>query len=433
MPDLTFDMSPPWEHGECADPLEAATYGSLALRVGELQITEVQDHAARTTRDTVRVSAYPLALWLVSAWWRLRWEGRRDGTDWRLSHQIGGAGGGYVWPDLTFVSDGEWIQVEVRRRPRSAWEPISYLNSGVERIAATDFEEAVRRFVEGVLRRLGEMGHRSSPLSELWESVQSERRDADSAASRRLEAILGFDAEEAPTDLLDAYLSGGREFGTAAVAELAALATNGALPNWRHVSDALRSGASIHIGRHERLRAGALHAVERLPVHSQPWERGEAAARAVREELGMRQGPLSNDALREWLGEVPTSEPLVSMAAIARRERPDAPDLKVCYRSSHPNGRRFELARLLGDHLIASSVEDRWLPATRARTARQSVQRAFAAELLLPWEDLTARIQDATDSEAIETTAGEFEVSPLVVTTRLVTKGVLSSDALDVD
>jgi len=429
MPDLTFDIS--WEQGECRDPLEAATYGSLAIRVGAVTITEVQDHVARTTRGTVRVSAYPLALWLASAWWRLRWEGLRHGTDWRLSHQLGGAGSGYVWPELTLVSDGEWVRVDARRRSRKAWEPITYLNSAQATIPATDLEEAAAGGVEMVLARLAEMGHRDCPLSEVWTAVLSERRDASIATTRRLEAILGYDAEEAPAELLDAYADGGRAFGTAAVAELAALATNGELPNWGAVSEALQAGTPISIEEHARLRDQATRAVQQLPTPSHPWERGEAAAQAVREVLQQPRGPLNNETLEHWLGAAPAAASSQgSMAAFAERESPDASDLKLCYLSAHPDGRRFELARLLGDHLVSSSEEDRLLPATRARTARQSLQRAFAAELLLPWEDLRGRIS-VPDEVAMDDVAQEFAVSPLLVRTRLVAKGALPSDALD--
>ena len=120
--DISFDIA--WEQGSDGDPLESATYGSLAVRLGAVSLTAVHDEAARTTREIIRVSAYPLAVWLASGWWRLRWEGVRPGTDWRLSHQFGGAGGGYVWPDVTFVSDGELIHVDAKQPRKAEWEQI---------------------------------------------------------------------------------------------------------------------------------------------------------------------------------------------------------------------------------------------------------------------------------------------------------------------
>lgn len=432
MPDLAFDVS--WEQCECADPLEAATYCSLAIRLGDLPITEVRDEAARTTREVVRVSAYPLAVWLASAWWRLRWEGPRQNADWRLAHQLGAAGGGYTWPDVTFSSDGESIHVEVRRSLGRKWEPVTYLNRAKQAITASSFEAAVGEFVEKVLARLAETGHAMSALSELWATVRSEQRDGHLVTARRIEAILGFDPEEAPHGLVDAYSEGARQFGTEAVTEFAALATNGAAPDWTRVSADLARGADIHIEDYQQHKAQASSAARQAAPGARPWERGEAAARAVRSQLGIPRGPLSNQKLSEWLGADLSAEASPdSLAALARREQRDVPDLKVCYRSKHPDGRRFELARLLADHLVASGDEDHLLLATRTRTARQKLQRAFAAELLLPWVDLAERIGGTPDDEVIEAAARDYEVSPLVVRTRCVAKHLLAPDALDLD
>ncbi|MEW6072581.1 MAG: hypothetical protein AB1726_08320 [Planctomycetota bacterium] len=429
MTDLTFETS--WEQGTGVDPLEAATYGTLGIRLGAVSITEVHDDAARTTRKVIRVSAYPLALWLASGWWRLRWEGPRRDTDWMLSHQLAGAGGGYVWPHVTFVSDGELIHVEVQRRARTEWEPVSYLNDMRTTVSASHFEAEVGAFIDTVLARLAEIGHQNTALSKLWSTVQSERRDMRVAASRRLEALLGFDAEEAPAELLSAYARGAETFGAEAVAEFAATAANGTVPDWEALSKALDDGVAVRIREFQDSRSMASRAVRNL---SYPWQRGEAAARAVREVIATPGGPLTNEMMRDWMGADPAKEGTTfAAAAVARREQPDAPDLTICYRSKHQDGRRFEIARLLGDHLIAASPQDSLLPATRAKTARQSLQRAFAAELLLRWKDLAERVGDDPDDEVTETTAREFGVSPLVVRTRLVAKSRLSVDALDFD
>lgn len=427
MSDISFDIS--WEQGTGGDPLESATYGSLSIRLGVVPLTEVRDEAARTTREVVRVSAYPLAMWLASSWWRLRWECGRKGMDWRLSHQLGGAGSGYVWPDVTFESDGELVHVVVQRPRRTQWEPIVYLTSLRGTVPVDQFEAAVGGFIDVVLARLGEMGHLNSPLSQLWATVQSERRDTAITASRRLESLLGFDAEQAPAELLAAYADGAARFGSEAVAELAAMAANGTTPDWDALSEALESGAQLHIKQYEELKSEAIRAAQEVGY---PWQRGEHAARAVRGVLGLPRGPLTDNELDDWLGSnIAAEHPGEVAAALAKRTQADTCDLMVCYRTTHPIGRRFELARLLGDHFIAASPEDSLLAATRAGTARQKVQRAFAAELLLPWEDLVESIGDDPSDEAMETTARNYRVSPLLVRTRLVTKGLLSAHTLD--
>jgi len=54
----------------------------------------------------------------------------------------------------------------------------------------------------------------------------------------------------------------------------------------------------------------------------------------------------------------------------------------VVLRSKYETGRRFNLARLIGDR-VAASPAGRLMPATRTFTYRQKLQRAFAGEFLL--------------------------------------------------
>jgi hypothetical protein len=69
-------------------------------------------------------------------------------------------------------------------------------------------------------------------------------------------------------------------------------------------------------------------------------------------------------------------------------------------------------------------------PLTRAKTARQKFQRAFAAELLCPFEELQGMLPAAPEDDDVETAARHFEVSPLLVRTSLVNKGTLPRERL---
>jgi hypothetical protein len=78
------------------------------------------------------------------------------------------------------------------------------------------------------------------------------------------------------------------------------------------------------------------------------------------------------------------------------RPRPDktlCDDVAVTTRSQ-------ALARLVAEHLRAG-LEERLLPATDAKTARQKFQRAFAQEFLCPFEELTQYLEteDPTDEK----------------------------------
>jgi hypothetical protein len=91
--------------------------------------------------------------------------------------------------------------------------------------------------------------------------------------------------------------------------------------------------------------------------------------------------------------------------------------------------------RLVADH-IAAPHDDRLLPATAAKTDRQKFQRGFAQEFLLPFDELYRLLGEPRPGESeisdsdIEDVAEEYDVSPLLVRTVLVNKGLLPRDLL---
>ena len=89
----------------------------------------------------------------------------------------------------------------------------------------------------------------------------------------------------------------------------------------------------------------------------------------------------------------------------------------VALRSKWETGRRFDLARLLGDRLLGQT--EPMLPATRAYTYRQKAQRAFAAELLCPYQAVRGFLGADRSEERREEAAAHFEVSPFAISTTL--------------
>ena len=91
---------------------------------------------------------------------------------------------------------------------------------------------------------------------------------------------------------------------------------------------------------------------------------------------------------------------------------------RIALRSKWEAGRRFDLARLLGDRLLGQ--DEPLLPATRAYTYRQKAQRAFAAELLCPYHAVRDFLGTDRSAERREEAASYFNVSPLAISTVLV-------------
>ena len=109
---------------------------------------------------------------------------------------------------------------------------------------------------------------------------------------------------------------------------------------------------------------------------------------------------------------------------------PDESARIVLRKSSWKTGRRFDVARLLGDQLASAGLESLF-PATHADTYRQKWQRAFAAELLCPFEPLRERLGGDLSDEGIEREAQHFGVSSLAVRTILVNNGLLERTSLE--
>ena len=86
----------------------------------------------------------------------------------------------------------------------------------------------------------------------------------------------------------------------------------------------------------------------------------------------------------------------------------DNPDqFQFSWNRRHHTSRRFALARLVADHIVAPETES-LLPSTDAATTRQRFQRAFAQEFLCPFEDLMEYLQtERPDSDAIERAADQ--------------------------
>jgi hypothetical protein len=186
------------------------TTAQLALYVGELSLTQNEDVWSKTVRDSVLVSAYPLAMWLAVSWWRLNYEpqpkqGMLPSIDWRMGHEMGAANHGYVWPHIMLASDGEVMQVWSAASDPASKQSVRYLNgvSGPMAVALDDFRSGVDGFVSAVLNRLSAMGQTASDLASLWRLVQNDRADSARARIRRIEAQLGYDPEECPDEVLE--------------------------------------------------------------------------------------------------------------------------------------------------------------------------------------------------------------------------------------
>lgn len=428
-----FSIDNQWLSRDYGTDIERSTLADLSITADGFFAMEIDDLIAKTVSPSARVSAYSLAYWLASNWWRLRWEPERDTFTWKMSHKVGAVGEGYLWPELSFSSDGATVLVHSKAAPFSSTvQPIRYLNSFDVFVPVDEFVFGIDDFVERVIARLIGVGVESADLIGLWNEVLIERRDPILASRRKLEAIMGFDPDDAPVSLLLSLQKAADNYGVSALEEVAAASTMNALADIRQLMGTPHTESSeLCVPEINTLRQRIR---EEIQPSLFPWQQATKAAQIARQVWTVGAGPVKTNDLSEILSfphkliyeQNGTRGP---MAAGFRNGSSDA--FNVFLNTPYQTNRRFALMRLVGDHLTAP-LDDKLLPAAQtSKTQRQKFQRAFAQEFLCPYNDLASYLgTEEPGDDGIEEAAHYFDVSPLLVKTTLVNKGQLERSSL---
>lgn len=420
-------ISADWMGSASGEAEVAATAALVGIYVDDISLTRNQDIWAKTVRDNVFVSAYPLAMWLASSWWRLNYEPlptQQPGHDWRMAHELGASNHGFVWPRVIFIPDGEAMHVWAGATT-SPDQSVQYLQSldVPKQIPLSGFQRSIERFVQSVLARLDAREIPGTDLAHLWALLQEDRADPEAFRRRKLEAELGFDPEECPQNILEAALKWENKVGQAALSELApAISSSGKSPDLATLEQ-LASAEGI-VGA-PQITPDAIDHLD----HGAPWERAVHDARSLRRKMGNVKDPMPSAQLYHLLGLTSTAAGKWSLPEarlpVAVAMPADGGQLKFVPRKRNVVGQRFELARFLGEYLRSSTNERRWLASTDLGTFRQKYQRAFAAEFLCPLDALTTFLDGDFSSYAIEEAAAKFDVSEQVVSNLLLNNGYI--------
>lgn len=428
-----FSIDFNWLARDHGSAVERVTLAELIISVGYCCVTELEDRITKTIRRGARLSAYHLAQWFAANWWRLRWEPEKNTISWKMAHKIGAAGGGYLWPDVTFISDGGAVAIHARPMTATGGQLVRYLNSLDETIPADDFEKTVQDFIDGVIGRLDSEVRCENGLKMLWNEIVRERLDPGSTNRRKLEAMMGFDPDDASDTLLEMLEKMKIMYGGSAIEEMAAASQDNVINDIDLLWNTIRPNSiQLQIPNYDTVR-------QRILEDTQPsvlaWQRAETAARIARQVWSIDPGPISNKVFEDLL-DIPlktiSNQQLTqkSSMSVGFRDNGNSDTMRVHIDKRPVSSRRFALARLVGS-LLTAEKEDRLLPATDAATHRQKFQRAFAQEMLCPFTDLAEFLGNrAPNDEAIEDAAESFEVSPLTIRTMLVNKGIINRETL---
>ena len=416
-----------WLGGEGAESAATrATMSALRIEAGTGALTRVEDTLARTLREHIYVPASAVAEWLLSNFWRLRWEprppSRRASPEWRFAHSVAAIGGGYAWPPLDISSDGEFVEIALDAEGACDVSSIRFLESATYQIRASDFEAAIDRLTQRVEARLAECVPSDRSFSELRAELDEERSDPMLARACRLQAAAGIDPGDATQEWLRA------------AAEIADLAGNAAAQEVATVSSRLTAGFDTARGILENMRtssttldlgwAGSTTEHDRALEGDPPWQRGARLAQDFRHRMGVSAGTVTSERLSELLGlHLPVAATPAGVGRVLSggyRNGQHGDRVGVLVPSARLDSQRFYFARLVACASVAAA-DSHLLPVTDASTALQKLQRSFAQELLCPWAELDAFTDErGLDDDAIAEAADHFQVSQLVVLSTLV-------------
>ena len=423
-----LNIATDWEKLVEGSAEERACFGALKIEFDGLSLTEGHDPFVNRVRRAPLLSAYHFAEWLAWNWWRLRWEPRSASLSWPFAHRFTTIGEGYVWPNILVFSDGERIAVIAKPSSSQDDRNYRYISDAAVVVPAVEFESAVDRFVTQVIGQANAEGVGESNLETLWRELLKERRTRETSRYRKYEALLGFDPDEAPAEVVERLLHDEDELGSSASAELAA---ENAFRVDKLFAEDLRTVAESSGVRVSNGSVFELPNVERVNRGQTPaWLVGQRIARAVRTHLGFSTEPISNARLAGLMGLKTKNlvEP-AGQAPLAFALTAGASNRRIVFRSKWEAGRRFELARLIGDNIISAGENKLW-PLTRSYTYRQKAQRSFAAEFLAPFDAVDDFLSGEYSDDHQQEAAEHFSVSPLTIRTLLVNHGRLDRDEL---
>ena len=426
---------------------ERATFGLFSVVAKNHLLTEGAEVDKQELRYGPYVSGYPIAEWLAWNWWRLRWEIGRPSDEnatcrWNFAHRMSTIGEGYAWPNITIFSDG--VHSSLFSEPSRNPETILFRYFGApgrQTVPVASLETAIGGFVTDILMRLEGADIRETNLHRLWNDLKGEREDCELARFRRLEAQLGYEPDEADEDAIRRHLDDAAELGEEALGEIAADATLGD----DALSSMISAGDFADTARRNGFEADPNDAITLSDMADLPqpgqveaWRLGKRIAQGLRAQKNLDGQRISDSTLAGFAG-------IVSHAISSQRWHSSkisfALDNDRCtymsLRSSQKTGRRFDLARLIGDRVLykqMNGLAEPLLPATRAFSYRQKVQRAFAAELLSPFtfvDDMMGG--DHSNKERQNKVAEHFAVSPRTIRTQLLNhRRIDRADAPDI-
>ena len=389
------------------DDLARRTMAELCIELDGAVVTAVIDRRSRVYRDHVVVPLLHVAEWLVSNWYHIFHEIEATGEqkpDFEARHNLAFAGDGFVLPSLTMFPASERMHLRwVQRKP--CYTQLQFVDAGEVRVRSGELEDQFGILIDAVLDKLRIEGVAFGSVGDAWEAIN--RLEPDEREFSRAAALLGVDPFDVGDSLADAIVAFWEEADPSLRDDALAAADASSLPC---VHEWLRDRLAALEGAGDGGEWATFRQSLAPTAPGTPWAQGYDLARAVRAELGTGNGRY--DFASSGPFSFPHSETQPPSTRIQGLVATNTPACVTTPRGEC--GRRFLLARALGDYLGRSEHGASIL--SSLATDRQARSRAFAAELLAPAESLREWLSDQPiQPERVDDLSHEFGVSSLVI------------------
>lgn len=200
----------------------------LVISFNDKVVTENIDMETGMKNMFAKVSPLPLATWFVSTIWRILYEpgptqkSSSLPVSWIMAHDMTAAGGGFAWPNIRFVSDEKFVQIDACAQEETETEcQISrYSENGSICVRRELLQTEILHFLDQICSNIPEY---SKYTDLLWnfKRLKIEMADKEVAEYRIIEAMLGYDVGYAPDDIMNMLEVFHRRYGCNGIREIA--------------------------------------------------------------------------------------------------------------------------------------------------------------------------------------------------------------------
>ena len=425
-----FEINASWGKAE-GNSFEEATRANVRIMLGATNLTEYTEE--RVTSESLDIPSYFLAEWIAENWWPLLFEPRKseddleDGPDFLSRHSLLTAQHGYALPAIRIVPNGKVINVSARGR-EVPFADIRFRRSASLMLAREAVAQELKAFVSKTVKSLEKHVVLDTDLQTVWSAVQETTPEEESYC--QMIGALGL-SPYADNSAIDELLFQLEEVaGERFAMDLCLVARPHDFASFVRNATAAKTAT-------EGAPEADLTPLLSVPLPAEnfltpAWKRGVQAAQKVRAELGVKNtDPTGGTSLLVALGLAPTvggatpdaellsDEGMPIVGAVVREEH----KVRVGLLQRGKPQRRFATARAAYAAWTSESNCGRLL--TQAVTRDQQSSRAFAAEMMAPFEFIRGQATKGRLSrDVISDLASELSVAADVVWKQAVNNGL---------